>query len=300
MANDHGDKALSGPDACRDLCTRVAGCEVWTFSPEDSGTCRAMRRLPPSTPSPVLAVEGLAGVSYTSHTTGAASCSGGQPFLPYPEGLTLSQPSDFAEACFCQGRLYGDGAGVCQQSRLLEVRTSQQLLDLGQVHGWWGALQYPTGGAGGAGGGGGAEVELACERASMAMDFAPGEADSGVYEEDDEEEEEGAAEAAEEGGAEEAPPAAAEEEVPAEEEPPAPPAAAEEEAAAPLPPADGTPVITSIRQSVGEDDGSAEAALLNSEEMPSFAEAAGTSKPAVTPRKMKVMGAASWIKHNTF
>ena len=132
-----------------------------------------------------------------------------------------------------------------------------------------------------------AEVELAVERASMAAEV---DHDAGVYEEDDEEEEDDEGGDAEptEGGAAEV------------EEPPQ--ATAEEEAAAaeePLPaPADGTPVITSVRESMGEDDGSHEANLLRAEPMPDFNEAAGTS--AATPRKMKVMGATSWIKHNKF
>lgn len=132
-----------------------------------------------------------------------------------------------------------------------------------------------------------AEVDLAVERASMAAEV---DHDAGVYEEDDEEEEEeegGEAEPAEGGAAEaEEPPQAAADEG----------AAAAEEA--PPAPADGTPVITSVRESMGADDGSHEAGLLRAEPMPDFNEAAGTS--AATPRKMKVMGATSWIKHNKF
>ena len=137
MAIKHGDRRVNSSQECLSLCLRTAGCQVWTLE-QDSGTCRAMRRL---SKGPTLLD------SDTNAITGGSTCE--QPFLVYPESLPTYVPEDVGDVCFRPGYLYGEGDGNdpdCfdppPRAKLIAVHAPEYIINRGEIHGWWKELEY--------------------------------------------------------------------------------------------------------------------------------------------------------------
>jgi len=144
VALTHGDRRVSSPLACRELCQLTPGCEVWTHAARGDTRCLLMGALGADEPRPAPLDEPAGEAGFTS---GARAC-GSRLGVRFPTGLLADSAAVDAarravalaasgRPCHAAGFVYGGGLRSCARSERTAVVAQASVLARGVDEGWW-------------------------------------------------------------------------------------------------------------------------------------------------------------------